>query len=203
VVFIGAQLAAVAAAIAFVRWLRYRSAPPVPAARLADLYRANAVTVGAVAVVGLAEIVNGLHSGAAGLAIGGGVMLAAALGVGARVRDAAARARVLPAVAAPPEEDALDDLLAVAERYAPPLVSVARRTPLLDLRRSPWRFCLAFAAVCGLGLAAWHGIVEASGPITVANFARALAAGFVIASIEATAVIVCFAAFGRVLGIRR
>lgn len=203
VVFIGAQLAAVAAAIAFLRWLRYRSAPQLPAGRLAGLYRANAITVGAVAMVGLAETVNGFVSGRAGLATGGGVMLAAALAVGARVRGAAARARVLPAPTAPPEEDALDDLLAVAERYAPPLVSLARRTPVFDLRRKPWSFCLAFAGVCGLALAAWHGIVEASGPITLANLARALLAGFVIASIEATAVIACFAAFGRLLGIRR
>jgi uncharacterized membrane protein len=190
VVFIGAQLAAVAAAIAFVRWLRYRSAPQVPVTRLADLYRANALTVGAVAVVALAEIA----SGPPGLAIGGGVMLATALAVGARVHAAAARARVL--TLASPQEDALDDLVAVL----PQVGSVAGRIPV---RRNPWRVCLLFAAVCGLALAAWHGIVEASGPITFANFARALLAGFLIASIETTAVIACFAAFGRLLGIRR
>jgi HAAS domain-containing protein len=187
VVFIGAQLAVVAGAIGFVRWLRYRSDGLVPANRLADLYRANGVTVAAIAVVGLAELL-------AGLVIGGGVMLAAALAVGLRVRGAAARARVLPSTSS--TEDALDDVVAVL----PPLASVAKWIPL---RRKPWAFCLAFAVLCGAALAGWHGVVEANGPVTIENFARALLAGFVIASIEGTAVIACFAAFGRVLGIRR
>jgi HAAS domain-containing protein len=194
VVFIGAQLAAVAGAIGFVRWLRYRSGGLLPSARLADLYRANAVTVGAIAVVGLAELVNGLGSDRPGLAIGGGVILAAALAVGVRVRAAAARARVLPPSSS--SEDALDDFVAIVPQLEP----VTRRIPL---RRHPWRFCLAFAALCGLALAGWHGVVEASGPATVENLSRALLAGFAIASIEAAAVVACFAAFGRVLGIRR
>jgi uncharacterized membrane protein len=193
-VFVGAQQAAVAGAIVFVRWLRFRSGGLVPTARLTDLYRANAVTVGAIAVVGLAEAANGLSSNRVGLAVGGGVMLAAALVVGLRVRGAASRARVLPSSTS--TEDALDDLLAVV----PQLGSLAKWIPL---RRNPWGFCLAVAVVCGLALAGWHGVVEASGPVTLDNFARALFAGLVIASIEATAVIACFAAFGRVLGIRR
>jgi HAAS domain-containing protein len=194
VAFIGAQLAAVAGAIGCVRWLRYRSGGLVPSARLADLYRANAVTVGAIAVVGVAELVNGLGSGRAGLAIGGGVILAAAVAVGLRVRAAAARARILPAVSR--SEDALDDLVAVV----PQLEAVTKWIPI---RRNPWQVCLLFAAVCGVALAGWHGVVEASGPATVSNLGRALLAGFAIASIEAAAVVACFAAFGRVLGIRR
>ena len=187
IVFIGGQLAAVTGALALVRWLRYRSAPAVPTERLADLYRTGFVTVGAVAVVGLAETVNGLP-------IVGGLMLAAALAVGLRVRGAAARARVLPQ--APSNEDVVDDVVAVL----PQLASVVKWMPL---RRDPWRFCLAFAVACGVALAIWHGVVEASGPLDLANFARALLAALVIASIEATAVIACFAAFARPLGIRR
>jgi uncharacterized membrane protein len=194
VLFIGAQLAAVAGALSFLRWLRYRSAGAVPTSRLPDLYRTNAVTVGAIAVVGLAELVNGLGSGRIALAVGGGVILAAALAVGVRVRGAAMRARVLPS--ASPTEDALDDLIAVVPQLEP----VAKWIPI---RRNPWAVCLLLAAACGLALAGWHGVIEASGPVTVANLARALLAGLAIASIEAAAVVACFAAFGRVLGIRR
>jgi len=187
IVFVGGQLAAVAGGLALVRWLRYRSAPLVPATRLGDLYRTGAVTVGAIAVVGLAEIVNGLP-------VAGGLMLAAALALGVGVRAASRRASVLPPSS--PAEDALDDVVAVL----PQLETVAKWIPL---RRSPWRFCLMFAAACGVALAAWHGVVEASGPVTLHNCARAMLAALVIASIEATAVIACFAAFGRTLGIRR
>ena len=187
IVFVGAQLAAVTGALALVRWLRYRSAPSVPTERLADLYRTGAVTVGALAVVGLAETVDGMP-------ITGGLMLAAALAVGLRVRVAAARARVLPHAAS--TEDAVDDVVAVL----PQLATAAKWLPL---RRNPWRVCLAFALACGIALAAWHGVVEASGPVTVANAGRALLAALVIASIEASAVIVCFAAFARPLGLRR
>ena len=60
-----------------------------------------------------------------------------------------------------------------------------------------------FAAACGIGLAAWHGVVEAGGPATREHLARAVLAGLVIASVEAVAVLACFAAFGRLLAIRR
>jgi uncharacterized membrane protein len=205
VVFIGAQLAAVAGAIAFVRWLRYRSAALVPADRLADIYRANALTVAVIAVVALAETVNGIGNSRPLLAVVGGVLLAGALPVGLLVRSAIARAEVVPAAA--PDEDVLDDLGAVGSRYVPGLVTAVRELPAtsrwMDVRRNPWRCALVFAAVCGLGLAGWHGVVEAGGPVAPANIARALLAGFAIASIEALAVVACFAAFGRFLGIRR
>jgi uncharacterized membrane protein len=205
VVFIGAQLAAVAGAIAFVRWLRYRASTVVPVARLADIYRADALTVGVIALVAIAEVVNGIGASRPGLTVIGAVLLAAALAVGVRVRTAIARAQVVPAVAT--SEDALDDFIAVASRYVPRLVSAAGRVPAvprrLDLRRNPWSFCVVFAVACGIGLALWHGIVEASGPLELPNLARAALAGLVIASIEAAAVVACFAAFGRLLGIRR
>ncbi|HEX6457779.1 MAG TPA: hypothetical protein VF032_02575 [Thermoleophilaceae bacterium] len=205
VVFVGAQLAGVAGAIAIVRWLRYRSAVLVPAERLADIHRANALTVAVIALVALAEMVNGIGASRPLLAVGGALLLAAALPVGVRVRTAIARAEVVPAAA--PDEDVLDDLVAVGSRYVPRLVSAARDLPALpgwlDLRRNPWRFCIVFAAVCGVGLAGWHAVAEGVGSVAVANVSRELLAGMVIASIEALAVLACFAAFGRFLGIRR
>ncbi len=202
VVFIGAQLAAVAGAIAFVRWLRYRNSADVPADRLGDIHRANALTVGAIAAVAVAEVVTGVGASRLALVVGGGVLLAAASAVGLRVRSAMARAQVVPAAA--PNEDALDDFIEVGRSYVPWLVNAAQGVPdWLDIRRRPWRFCLVFAAACGVGLALWHGVVEASGPLDPGNVARALLAGVAIASIEGLAVIACFAAFGRFLGIRR
>jgi uncharacterized membrane protein len=205
VVFIGAQLAAVAGAVAFVRWLRFRSDTSVPADRLADIYRADALTVAAIALVAVAEVVNGVGAGRPALLVGGAVLLAAALPAAVRVRTAMRRARVVPA--AKPGEDVLDDLAAVASRYVPGLVDDVRRVPSiprwLDLRRSPWRFCLVFAAACGIGLALWHGIAEGVGPIAPADLARTLLAGLTLASMEGLAVVACFAAFGRLLGIRR
>jgi uncharacterized membrane protein len=205
-VFIGAQLAAVSGAITFARWLRYRREVLIPAARLPDVHRACALTVGTVAVVGVAELANGIGAGKPAFTLGGSVLVAAALAASLEVRRAGARTRVVPASPAGPEEDAVDDLIAVASRYAPRLVSEARRLPLaggwLDLRRHPWRFCTLFALACGVALAGWHGVVE-GGPPTPASLARALLAAMVIASIEGVAVIACFAAFGRYLGIRR
>ena len=54
-------------------------------------------------------------------------------------------------------------------------------------------------AACGLALALQHALVEGG----IALGWRQLLAALVIASIEAVAVIVCFAAFGRMLGVRR
>lgn len=189
VIFLGGQLAVVAAVLGFARWLRYRDG--VPASRLADMWRANLVAVACVAVVSLAELVDALGSNAA-LAIGGAAMLAASVAVGWGVARSIARARVVDADA--PAEDALDDLLALI-----PAVARALQTAQSLLRRHPWRFCLAFAAVCGLALAAQHNVAEGG----VAIGWRPLLAALVIASIEGLAVIACFATFGRFLGIRR
>ncbi len=191
VVFFGAQLAVVAAALGVARRLRYRGA--VPAARLADLYRANGLAVACVAVVSLAELVDAGPS--TPLAIGGASLFAASLGVGTSVARSRARARVVPAEA--PADDALDDLLAVTRRL--PAAGVVIGTVRSALRANPWRFCLLFAAACGLALAAQHNVTEGG----VAIGWRPLLAALVIASIEAAAVIACFAAFGRFLGIRR
>ena len=205
VTWVGAQLAVVAAALGLARWLRYRPEGIVPANRLADLYRANGLVVACVGLVGLAQLVDGHLVAGAAMLVGSA---AATLAVGRSI----SRARLL-AAAAQAEEDALDDLhalLVLAEQRAPRLSSAVTRAgrdavsaPVvarwLDLRRNPWRFCLLFAAVCGLGLAAQHAVVDGG----VSNIGRGLLAGLIIASIEAAAVVACFAAFGRFLGIRR
>jgi hypothetical protein len=191
VVFLGGQLAVVAAALGVGRTRRYGDS--VPASRLADMYRANGLAVACVTVVSLAELLDAGSSTA--LAIGSAVLLAASLVVGASVTRSRARARMVPAEA--PADDALDDLLALVRRL--PASDVVVRTVRSTLRDHPWRFCLAFAAACGLALAAQHNIAEGGVPVAW----RPLLAGLVIASIEAAAVIACFAAFGRFLGIRR
>jgi hypothetical protein len=225
VIWIGAQLAVVAGVLGVARWLRYRSAGAVPAARLADLHRANGLAVVCVALVSVAEGGEGLVAGEPAVAIASAGMLAGALAAGHAVARAIARARALPALPAVPDEDALDDLWAVArqacdvaEKRAPLLASTAarlgrealrlrERSPALarwlDPRRSPWRFCLLFAGACGVALALQHGFADGGLSFRVENAGKALLAALVIASIEATAVIACFAAFGRFLGIRR
>ena len=52
-------------------------------------------------------------------------------------------------------------------------------------------------------LALQHGFVDGGLSIRFPSIGRALAAAAIIASIEAAAVVACFAAFGRFLRIRR
>jgi hypothetical protein len=205
VTWVGAQLAVVAAALGLARWLRSRPEGIVPANRLADLYRANGLVVACVGLVGVAQLADG-HL------VAGAAMLAGSAAATVAVGRSISRARLL-AAAAQAEEDALDDLhalLVLAEQRAPRLSSAVKRAgrdvvcaPLVarwfDLRHNPWRFCVLFAAICGLGLALQHAIVDGG----VSNIGRGLLAGLIIASIEAAAVVACFAAFGRFLGIRR
>jgi uncharacterized membrane protein len=191
VVFFGAQLSLVAALIGLARRVRYRHG--VPAARLADVYRANGLAVACVGLVALAELLDAGSSAA--LTIGSASLLVASLGAGVSVARSRTRARVVAAGA--PAEDAVDDLLALARRL--PAAAAVLGTVGSTLRAHPWRFCVAFAAACGLALAAQHNVVEGG----VALAWRPLLAALVIASAEAAGVIACFAAFGRFLGIRR
>jgi hypothetical protein len=177
VMFFAAQLAAVSGGLGFARWLRYRGG--VPPDRLADIYRANGLTVACVAAVAVAQ------SG-----VIGAVLFAASVATAISIARARARARVVPAQA--PTEDAVDDIAAIL-----PLGPVRRLGSALRAR--PWLAAVGFAAACGLALALQHALVE--GGIELGW--RQLLAALVIASIEATAVIVCFAAFGRMLGVRR
>lgn len=225
IVFLVGQVAIVAGAIGAARWLRYRREGAIPPGRLADAYRANGLAVACVAVAAAAELADALaHSWAAGYAIGAGVVLAISFVAGGSVLGAAARARAVAAADAP-AEDALADLLAVgrqalasaegrvpALQHLAPVVERAARSAeervpklarWLDLRGSPWRFCAIFAAGCGLALAVGHGVTDGGGPASLENARRAVVAGLIIASIEATAVLLAFATFGRLLGIRR
>jgi hypothetical protein len=76
--------------------------------------------------------------------------------------------------------------------------------PLLPqlLRRHPWRTCAAVALAAGLAAAAGHGIADGGSQVTLARVPLALAAGAIIAGIEAAAVTACYAVFGRWLGLR-
>jgi hypothetical protein len=187
VIWIAAQLGVVAAVVGIARWLRYRPQRQVPASRLADLYRANGLATSCVGLVGIALIVDG------GLIAGGALLAAAAVG-GIAVARSVVSARAVKA--APTTENAFDDLLALARRYVPAVDALQAGAA----RRHPWTFCLAFAAACGLAVAAQHALVD--GGVTP-HAGRALLASLIIASIEAAAVIGCYAAFGRFLGIRR
>jgi hypothetical protein len=227
VIWVAAQAAVVSGAIAAARWLRYRDAG-IPAARLRDAYRANAIAIACVASAALAEGIDALtHTSTwpAGYAIGSGLLVAGAAATGLLVARAGARARLVAVADPSSDELALDDLLAVArmgaarvERRVPALVgsvrgaeraaaAVRERAPRLatwlDLRRSPWRFCAIFALACGVAVAAGHAVTDGGGPLTFANAARALSAGLALIGIEGLAVVLCFAAFGRLLGIRR
>ena len=223
--WVGAQLAAVAAVLGLARRLRYRSAATFPVDRLADLYRANGLAVTCVGLVSAVQGVNGLTSGEPALVIVSAALLAASLAAGRIVTQSVARARAVPAAAARPEDDALADLRAVlaeaagaVEERAPLVASTAARlgrealrrrdeSPALarwlDLRRSPWRFCALFAGACGAALALQHGLADGGLSLRVESAGKALLAALVIASVEAAAVVACFAAFGRFLGIRR
>jgi HAAS domain-containing protein len=192
-VLFGGQLALVACALGLARALRYRGAEGVPAERLADVYRANGLAVACVGIGGLSLAIDAPNTADAGLA--GATLIAAAV-AGWSVARSVARARMVPP-AGPPDDDAYDDLLALL----PPLPPLARVAAVA--RRHPWWLCATFAAACGAALAASHAISDGGFSLQPADVGHELLAGLVIAAIEATAVALCFATFGRFLGIRR
>ena len=194
------QVAAVAAFISLVRTVRYRGRA-VPPAGLPLLARTNGLAASSLAlglaVTALAEA-NHLEPARAGA-----WELAAAAGIGAAcvlaLAAAAATARAVyrtQAVAECGGEDVAADLAAlgtealewVPPRLAAPIRRVAS-SPWLDLRGHPWRFCATlsacfFVAICAVGVV--HG--EPSPAVGV---------------VEALAIFAGFAAFGRLLGLRR
>lgn len=181
------QVAAVAAFIVLVRTVRYRGR--VPAAGLPLLTRASTVAAISLAI-GLAVTMlaeaNHLRLSQAGaweLAVAAGLGLACALtlaAVGASAR-ATYRAR---AFAADDGEDVVADLIALA-----PLRLARTPPPWLDLRRHPWRVCAALATFVFLAVA-------------VAGFVRG-APSPAVGVVEALGIFAGFAAFGRLLGLRR
>jgi hypothetical protein len=218
-VFVGVQVAALAAALGLVRSLRYRAGGAIPADRLPDVYRANAL---AVSLAGIAALALGIGARAdTDLAVAAAVLVALSALAARSVAASYSRARVV-GPAGRPGDDALDDLREVlllafgeARERAPRAAAAAERVGVagarlvreraawLDLRRRPWRFCAAFAAVCGVALAAQHAFADGGVSLHFASLGGALLASLVIATAEAAAVIASFAAFGRFLGIRR
>jgi hypothetical protein len=168
----------------------------VPPSRLADIYRANALAVGCVAVVAIYVAFVGQVAAAAVL---GAIALASAVAL------ARSLARARPVAGGEPEDDAFDDLLALAQ-LAPGIGSrVGRHADRLEpLRRHPWLFCAVFAAVCGLAAGLGHAVTDGGlSVLSVSHLARAVLATLVIAAFEGGAVVLAYLAFGRLLGIRR
>ena len=178
------QVAAVAAFVALVRVVRYRGRVPAPALPLLT----RAVGVATISLlVGLAATAaaeaNHLRPAQAGtwelaFAAGLGVACMLALAAAGASASAAYRAR---AFAPAPGDDVAADLLALAPRVAP---------PWLALRRHPWRACAALATAIFLAVSL-GGLVQGGDPSPFVGL------------IEALAVVAGFAAFGRVLGLRR
>lgn len=218
--FLG-QVAAVAGVLGIARSLRYRPEGRVPLHGLGDIVRADAVALGCTWLVTL-SLGAGLvvHSGSIGdsgwgvaLAAGVGATAALALATSFALVRSLAAARPLPEAA--PQSDALDDLQAVARLVPAERVHIAAgrgwqrlrdqapgAASWLDLRGHPWRFCMLFAAACGLAVALAHALSE-GGPPPAAVLWKAALAALLIASIEGAAVVVSFLALGRFLGIRR
>jgi hypothetical protein len=132
-------------------------------------------------------------------------------------------ARLGGPLGAPPEEDALADIAALAsaglsrlerrwprlgagqERVSVWLRELRDRAPRLmawlDLRRHPWRFAFVVALAAGLALAAAHAVGE-GGPPSLHELPVALLAGLLIVAIEGGAVLLGFLVLGGFLGIR-
>ena len=197
--FFAVQVAVVAGAIGIARWARYRREPLFPAERLGDIQRANAVALGCIGAIVLAQAVGlVIHAGSLGdsawtiaLTVATAALMLVTLAGTAAVGRALARSRPV-AVNDPRRDDALADLLAAARLG----VSLPE---WIDLRAHPWRFCLLFATACGLAAAAGHAVLDGG----VAQItARMLLAGLAITTIEGAAVFVAFAGLGRFLRIR-
>ncbi len=194
------QVAAVAAFISLVRTVRYRGRA-VPPAGLPLLARTNGVASSSLllglAVTALAEA-NHLQPGRAGaweLAIAAGLSAACVLALAAAAATTREVYRTQP-VGVCDGEDIVDDLAALGtealDRVPPRLAAPVRRaasSPWLDLRAHPWRFCASLSAFFFLAIVA----------VGVVHGEPSPAVGVV----EALAIFAGFAAFGRLLGLRR
>jgi hypothetical protein len=198
--FFACQLGAVALVVAVVRSLRWRGQVAAPTAELVAIARAVAVATGALTVAAVAEAAVALTRPAGVIAwsegrwltllfaAAGVVMLMAAL---AAVRTSAQAAAVatMPARDAGTAEPLLDDVDALAERAHLPRVV---RRAVHNLLMHPWPTALliaaaAFVAVTAVGVAGAHGSV---------------ASAVVLGGIEAAGILVGFATFGSLLGLR-
>jgi hypothetical protein len=176
--FFAAQVAATCGALNVMRLLRHRRDRALAAGTLRHIDHANAVAVAALAVAGA-------ESAAPAAA------LAAAAVAGWLALRSHAHTRALAALHDEPAGAiALDDLVALTA--GSPLATPARWA-----RTHPWRLCLAVATAAGAGAAAAHAIGEGAG-----SLGQSLAASTVLMAIEGGAVVACYAALGRWIGLR-
>lgn len=225
------EVALVCAALSLARSLRHRDDSVVPAGKLRWILRGDATALGLIVLSVGADLVAVVRrsnlAGAPGwrgvLFVGGGaVALLAAFAVVVQAQ-AHVRLRALAAVAdepPPPGDDAVSDLATLAHRLRqsvegrPGVAALVQaiertaRTPAvrrlalhLDLRRHPWRVCLAVAFIAGACVGLSHDVTAGLPP--VAQLARFATVAVLLGGIEALAVIVCFALLGSFLGIRR
>ena len=196
---LGVQVAAVAAFVSLARTVRHRGRPPASALPL--LARTNAVAAAslalALAVTALAEA-NHLvlsRAGAWELAVAAGLAGACLLTLAAAAAStrAAYRAQAVPRDQG---DDVVADLAALGtealDLLPPRLAAPVRRatsSPWLDLRGHPWRFCADLATCFCLAIVA-VGLVRGEPSPAVGV-------------VEALAIVAGFAAFGRLLGLRR
>jgi hypothetical protein len=206
--FFGIQLAAVAIAFALARSLRWRREAAAPRAELAVLARSLALACGALAASALAEAALALTRPAGivvwsearwlilGFAAAVATVLVSALAAARAAAQAAAVGAFLPVVDGRQTPAAVmlrDDLRVLGAR-------LRLRWPLpiaaLDPLRHPWRLTLLIAALAFAGVTA---VPLAGGG---AQHASVVASAAALGMIEAAAIIVGFAAFGRFLGLR-
>lgn len=231
IAWLAVQIAFVCAALSWARSLRHRDDRVLSAEKLRWILRGDATALGFVAVSVCADLLAVLRQsdpvGAPGLraelvvSVGAVAVLAAF----AIVLQALAhrRLRALARVAdeaSPPSDDALSDLATLARRLGQAaggrpgvgalvdaIARAARRPAVrrlaldLNLRRHPWRLCLAVALCAGVCTGLSHDATAGLPPL--AQLPRLAAVAALLGSIEALAVIVCFALLGGFLGIRR
>jgi len=194
VAFFAGQVALVAGALALARSLRYRAEGAVPASALPDIYKANAVTLACVDVIVVAFAIGLAAKSSPALIAATAALGAVALAAAVALVRSLARAR--PLAGPEPEGDAYDDLLALM-----PAALRGRALPVADwIRRHPLWFCALFAAACGLAVGVGHIVTDGG---FSGNALRTAGAVLLLAAIEGSAVVLGYAALGRVLGIRR
>lgn len=221
-----AQIAFTCATLSTLRALRHRGARALPVGKLRLMLRGDALAAGAILLTSLTALAGALRGRGADdqtIIVGAALTAGAALLVIAALVRAVARERALTEIADEPVlpgDDALADVLALSRelrdraagdrllhRPAAALECVARTAPVracaarLHLREHPWRAALALGVFAGAAFGLAHGISE--GPSRLSQIPRGLAAFAAICAIETAAVLICFAALGRFLGISR
>jgi hypothetical protein len=197
IAWFAAQIAATCAALSALRAWRHRRDAAVPAGKLRYVNRGAAVAVGAVLVSVLADAAAAVGSPAGGgttrsLLIAGLAAVGAAAAVAlAEVARSARRTRALARLDDRPAGDDVFEDLAV---LVPPA-----RAALAVLRAHPWRLCAFTGAAAGLALSAAHLIGEGPPP----DPARAVAVAAIFVAAEGLAILACFGALARYLGLRR